>query len=214
MSSAPMPLRLSEFSTARETAWYAINVRSRSEWMVAEGLRAKGYDPFLPTYKSRRHWSDRIKVSELPLFSGYLFCQFDIQQRLPILKTPGVKSIVGSGRNPESIQRTEIEAIQNLVKSGLSYKPYPYVTVGQLVRVEQGSLCGLVGLIKVVKHETRLIISVSLLMRSVLVEINRSWVEPLRSSAVFDTSIQRRQHPEKAVPYGITERDHARWLSR
>ncbi len=108
-------------------------------------------------------------------------------------------SIVGSGRNPESIRLTEIEAIQNVVKSGLSYKPYPYVTVGQWVRVEQGSLCGLVGLIKQVKNEMRLIISVSLLMRSVLVEINRSWVEPLRSSAVFDTSIQRRQHPEKAA---------------
>jgi transcription antitermination factor NusG len=147
--------------------------------MVGDILRAKGYDPFLPTYKSRRRWSDRIKTLELPLFPGYLFCQLDLRRRLPILTTPGVNFIVGVGKNPEPIDHTEIESIRNVVRAGLAYSPHPYLTVGQSVRIEHGSLTGLSGLITEVKNDVRLILSINLLMRSVAVEIDRSWVRPL-----------------------------------
>jgi transcription antitermination factor NusG len=159
--------------------WYALQVRPRSEWMVEANLRNKGYTPFLPTYKSKRRWSDRIKTLDVPLFPGYLFCQFDVRTRLPILKTPGVSHIVGIGKNPEPIDLVEIEAIRRVVKSGVVYEPHPYVTVGQFVQVEQGSLCGLTGLVTDLRHDSRLIISVNLLMRSVSVEIDRAWVKPI-----------------------------------
>ena len=162
--------------------WYAVKVRPRAEWMTAENLRAKGYELFLPSYTSKRRWSDRMKTLEMPLFPGYLFCQFDISKRLPVLMTPGVSFVVGAGKIPEPVSETEIEAIRTVVKSGLAFEPFPYLTVGQMVEVEQGSLAGLVGLITEVRNETRLIISVNLLMRSVSVEIDRTWVEPVRQT--------------------------------
>src|SRR5579862_1777527 len=70
--------------------WYALQVRSRYETTISCLLRAKGFEPMLPLYSSRRRWSDRIKEIQTPLFPGYLFCQFDPQNRLPILSTPGV----------------------------------------------------------------------------------------------------------------------------
>src|SRR5579859_2892809 len=75
--------------------WFALQVRMRHEALVTAHLNGKGYEWFLPLYKSRKRWSDRVKETELPLFPGYLFCRFDPQNRLPILKTPGVTQIVG-----------------------------------------------------------------------------------------------------------------------
>jgi transcription antitermination factor NusG len=161
--------------------WYALKVRPRLEKQVSVNLSTKGYELFLPLYKRKSHWSDRIKTLEVPLFPGYLFCQFDVTKRLPILQTPGVISVVGIGKCPEPIDVAEIDAIRTVVSSGVLYQPHPYLTVGDMVRVEHGALSGLVGLITQVKNDFRLIISVNLLMRSVSVEIDRSWVDPVRS---------------------------------
>jgi transcription antitermination factor NusG len=160
--------------------WYALKVRPRLERLVSANLSARGYELFLPLYKRKTRWSDRIKTLETPLFPGYLFCQFDVTKRLPILQTPGVSSIVGIGKRPEPIDAEEIEAIRTVVSSGVTYQPHPYLAVGDSVRVEHGALAGLVGLITQVKNDFRLIISVNLLMRSVSVEIDRSWVDPVR----------------------------------
>jgi transcription antitermination factor NusG len=166
--------------TMSEGLWYALKVRSRCEGMVAGVLANKGYAPFLPTYQSKRRWSDRIRTLELPLFPGYLFCEFDVNNRLPILTTPGVHSIVGIGKSPEPVAHEEIDAIRQVVMAGLVYSPHPFVKAGQFVRIERGSLMGLVGLVTEVRNELRLILSVNLLMRSVSVEIDRSWVELVR----------------------------------
>src|SRR5436190_22511405 len=131
-----------------EDFWYALQVRPRRESMVAEMLRNKGYEPFLPTYNAKRRWSDRTKVLEWPRFSGYLFCRFDLETRLPILKTPGVTSIVGTGKIPQAIDAAEIDAIRAVIKSGLTCAPYPHLPVGQLVRVDSGALEGLTGVVQ------------------------------------------------------------------
>jgi transcription antitermination factor NusG len=163
----------------KETLWYALKVRARSEWMVGAHLSRKGYECFCPMYKLKRQWSSRNRTVHRPLFPGYLFCRFDLNARLPILTTPGVSIIVGCGKCPEPISETEIETVRTLVKSGLSYEPCPYLTVGQLVQIEQGSMNGVIGLVTEVRNQFRLIISVDLLMRSVSVNIDRTWVKPI-----------------------------------
>lgn len=163
--------------------WYALQIRPRFEKVVAKHLRHKGYDEYLPLYKSRRRWSDRVKDVELPLFSGYSFCKFDVQERLPILIVPGVLSIVGVGKTPTAISEAEVFSIQQVVESGLHYEPWPFMKAGQLVSVERGPLTGLEGLVVEVKSNCRLIISVPLLQRSVAVEIDRDCVRPISSAS-------------------------------
>ena len=81
--------------TGSGTKWYAVRTAAGREKAVSGQLANKGYEQFLPMYRTRRQWSDRVKELELPLFPGYLFCRFDVNSRLPILVTPGVKLIVG-----------------------------------------------------------------------------------------------------------------------
>lgn len=161
--------------------WFALQARSRHENAVAMQLQGKGYDPFLPLYKVRRRWSDRIKEIELPLFPGYLFCRFNPSDRLPILVTPGIVQIVGIAKTPVPIEETEIANIRTAVESDLPKQVWPFRQVGQRVRVEYGPLQGLEGLLLSIKGRHRLILSVTLLQRSVAVEVDESWVSPIPS---------------------------------
>ena len=158
--------------------WFALQVRTRHESFVAEHLDGKGYEYFLPLYKSRRRWSDRIKEIDAPLFPGYLFCRFNPQDRLPILKTPGVTQIVGYSHVPTAVEEEEIEAIRTLVVSGLPNYPHPFLTVGNRVRIEAGALRGLEGILLEVKGKRKLVVSITLLQRSVAVEIDSEAVTP------------------------------------
>lgn len=165
-------------------SWFALQVRTRHEVGVAGFLEAKGYELFLPLVTSKRQWSDRTKKVENPLFPGYLFCRFDPQQRLPILKTPGVIQIVGYNRNPVPVEESEISGIQALVASGLPSQPWPFLTVGQCVRIETGPLRGYEGLLVDFKGNQRLVLSIRLLHRSVAVEIDSEAVNAVRSSTM------------------------------
>lgn len=159
--------------------WYALRVRSRHEQVVAKHLSSRGYESFLPTYKNRRRWSDRFKEIEVPLFAGYVFCQFDMLNRLPILTIPGVVHVVGIGKNPVPIDESEIAAIQASIKCGLPRQPWPFLRVGDRVRIEHGPLCGVEGILLRSAGHQRLVLSVSLLQRSVAVQINEEWIRPL-----------------------------------
>jgi transcription antitermination factor NusG len=130
-------------------------------------------------YAMRRRWSDRMKMVEMPLFPGYVFCRFDPKVRLPILKIPTVMSVAGMGRTPEPIPAEEISALQVVCKSGVNAIPCPYLTAGAKVRILEGPLTGLEGILMQDK-ETRLVLSVTLLQRSVSVEVDRDWIAPIR----------------------------------
>ena len=160
-------------------SWYALHVKPRFEKYVTGQLSGKGYETFMPSYVSKRKWSDRVKPLVIPLFPGYVFCRFNVNTRLPILVTPGVMAVVGVGKAPVAINDSEIVAIQRVIDSGLPTQRWPYLNCGEMVRVEAGPLEGLSGIVVRMKGTDRLIVSVSLLMRSVSVEIDRKFVKPM-----------------------------------
>lgn len=162
----------------KSVEWYALCVRPRYEKLATMMLTNKGYETLLPLYKCRRRRPDRYKEIQLPMFPGYLFCQFDPDVRLPILTTPGVLHVVGSGRVPIPIDRAEMQAVRHLAESQLPAEPHPYLEVGQKVYIQEGPLVGTAGILLANKNSHRVIISVTLLRRSVSVEIDRDWARP------------------------------------
>jgi transcription antitermination factor NusG len=164
-------------------SWFALQIRTRHEVGIAQILENKGYEMFLPLYKSKSRWSDRIKTVEKPLFPGYLFCRFNSQDRFPILSTPGVIQVVGYNRMPVPVEDSEIQALQTLATSGLPNQPWPFLEVGDRVRIEAGALNGLEGVLLDFKGNHRLILSVTLLHRAVAVEIDAASVKSIRTSS-------------------------------
>jgi transcription antitermination factor NusG len=157
-------------------SWFALQVKPQSEHVVAMHLRHKGYDGFLPLYKSRRKWSDRIKEIEMPLFPGYVFCRTTSDVVGRAVTTPGVIRIVGNGRSPIPVEDEEISSVQKIIESSLSSMPAPYVAIGQKVCIRRGPLAGAEGTVMKTNDSYRLVVSIGLLLRSVAVEIDRNWL--------------------------------------
>jgi len=180
--------------------WYALQIRSRKESYVAAQIRGQGYECLLPTHKNIRKWSDRMKELEQPLFPGYLFCRFDLQNRRAVISTPGVLQIVRYGKTAIPISEEEIQALQLAVSSGIPKQPWPYLQIGQRVRVNYGTLTGLEGILVNVKGNHRVVLSVTLLQRSVAMEVESSWLSPVRGAA-HENVTQRILRPIQ-VPFG------------
>jgi transcription antitermination factor NusG len=182
--------------------WFAILARTSREKTASLLLENAGYECFLPISKYMRRWSDRMKEIEVPLFPGYFFCRMNPYNRLPVLITPGVIQIVGVGKTPIPVEEEEIAAIQRVGKSGLSTMPWPYLEVGHMVRIEEGPLHGFSGIVLKIKSGFKLVLSVSLLQRSVAVEIDRRWIS---STEVTRPAVHGTQHGKPAaIPIGPT----------
>lgn len=170
---------------ACDLSWFAIRVKSQCEKMVSDALRYKGYEEFLPLYWSRRRWSDRIKLIQMPLFAGYLFCRFDLAHRSSILTIPGVCHVVGQGRVPLPVETGEVESIRLAVSCGQKIEPWRGLEVGSRVRIENGPFRGIEGMLLRFKGSNHLILGVHLLQRSVAVEVDETWVMPSISKGPY-----------------------------
>lgn len=157
--------------------WFALSVKNRHEKVVRQLLTNKGFETFLPLYTRRHQYARRAREFDLPLFPGYLFCKFDPTACLPIVTTPGVLRLVGFGRTPVPLDRVEIASIQKAIEARIPVVPYPYWHSGQKVRIRSGALAGVEGVVVGDRPTFRLVLSVTLLQRSVLLEIDASRVE-------------------------------------
>jgi transcription antitermination factor NusG len=172
LSVPGLPPESGRTSVTEPFPWYGIRTRSNHERVAAIVLSGKGYDPYLPVYRLRRRRADAVVESEHPLFPGYVFCRFDATKRLPILMTTGVISVLGFGKEPAAIPDEEIEAVRAVLRSGLPAEPCAYLREGQRVRVTSGSLDGVEGILVKKKNQSRMVVSVSMLQRSISVEID------------------------------------------
>lgn len=163
-------------------AWFALTARPRHEKMVCENLRAKGLESFVPLYRARRQWTDRVQSVDLPLFPGYVFCRFCYSSRMPVLNTPGVTSVVSFPDGPSPVADEEISRVRAIQQSGLPAQPWPYLRVGQQARIERGSLAGLQGVLIREKDSLRVVVSVELLRRAVAVEIDRDMIRAVEGA--------------------------------
>jgi transcription antitermination factor NusG len=156
--------------------WFALVVKPRFDKAVARALEVKGYEIVLPLYKKYHHYGTHSRHNELPLFPGYVCCRFDFHTRLPVLATPGVIRVAGAGRRPIPVSEIEITSLQTAIKAQLPFEPFPFLNVGQKVRINGGVLAGVEGIVLETKPRLRLVLSITLLQRSVLLEIDRDQV--------------------------------------
>jgi transcription antitermination factor NusG len=146
-------------------------------------LEYKGYEVFLPIYQSvRLHGAQRVSGPAKALFPGYIFSRVGAAPNGLVVTTPGVLRIVGRGRQHESVEDFEIEALKILVRSGLQARPWPVLEEGAAVEVTCGPLRGCRGVFRRYKDRVQLFISITILQRSVTVLVSEEWIVPLERS--------------------------------
>ena len=168
------------YDAGAEAYWYAAYTRPNHEKKVAEQLDRRSIEQLLPVYYSVRQWKDRKVRLARPLFPGYVFVRIPAQQRLRVLEVPGVARLVGFGNEPARLPDEDIRSIQCCMAGEVSVEPYPYPCIGRRVRVKNGPLCGLTGVVVRLKNRTRLVLSIDLIRSSATVEADQIDVEPIQ----------------------------------
>jgi transcription termination/antitermination protein NusG len=173
--SEPSEMRAEYF----EPRWYAAWTRSRHEKAVAEQLDRKAVETFLPVYETVRQWKNGRHRVALPLFPGYAFVRIALRDRLEVLKVPGVVRLVGFNGAPTPLGDEEIEGLRRALAAGVRAEPHPFLTVGRRVRITAGPLTGHEGILVRRKGALRVVLSVELIQRSILVDADASCLAPV-----------------------------------
>ena len=135
--------------TENSTYWYAIQTKSKQEDRADSNLKAWRVKTFAPKIKERRYNEYSGKVSYLvrPLFPGYIFARFKVDELLHKVKfTRGVNNVVSVGGKPAPIDDEVIEIMlaregtDGLVHIGEELRP------GDKVVVKNGPLRDFVGI--------------------------------------------------------------------
>lgn len=169
------------FAADRPSAnWYALYTRPRHEKQVAEQMEQRRISCFLPLYRSVRRWKDRRKELELALFPGYVFVQVALRDQLCVLTLPGAVGLVMFNGQPAALPEAEIEDLRRRLAGYGTVEPHPYLQAGRRVRVCSGPMQGLEGIIVRRKDRCRVVFSLDLIRRSMVVEVDEADVEPLR----------------------------------
>lgn len=170
----PLPVVPSESEN-----WYALHTRPRHEKTVIQRLTDRGVETFLPIVTEVHRWSDRKKKVEMPLFSCYVFAKFipNRTDRLRVLRVDGVLGLVGSQSEGTPIPEDQIDAVRALIEGSVSWSPYPFLKIGQRVRIRSGALDGMEGILVSRNGNHTLVISVDAIQRSLAVRVEGYQVE-------------------------------------
>jgi transcription antitermination factor NusG len=183
MSSAHQTNKVESVSTLwmgqEQPHWYALHTRARHEKAIEHRLREQGMETFVPTTFEIHRWSDRKKKIEVPLFSCYVFvrCTLSSDDRTRVHRVESVHGFVGSRGTSLPIPDEEIEGIQKVLTQTPSCRSYPFLKVGQRVRVRGGAMDGVEGVFVSENGDNSLVISINAIQRSIAVRIDGYHVE-------------------------------------
>jgi len=164
-----------------DARWYAVQTRSRHERVVAAQLRERDVSTFLPMITQIRRWSDRRKLVEFPLFSGYVFVHAAVspQIRRIVLFSRGVAGFVAMQGEPLPIPDEQIDNVRKILTKNIACASHPFLKVGQRVRIRGGSLEGLEGILVAHNGDRKLVISVHAVERAFSIRLEGYAVEVL-----------------------------------
>ena len=167
-------------SPINPSEWYAVQTRPRHEMRVAEELRARAIEEFLPLQRTRNRWKNGVTADlELPLFPCYLFVKLPLCERLRLLRLPGVIGFAVNSAHPTALAPEDIEALR-VLSVICRAEPHPFLKAGDRVRIVAGPLAGMQGILVRRKQELRVVLSLDFILRSVAVEVSEFDIEPIR----------------------------------
>ena len=179
--SNSVQLIINDPNTKISKSWYALYVKNRHEKCVHSELQQKGIESSLPLTIVTRQWSDRRKKVEVPLFRGYVFVKIDIKnEKLPVLTTTGVVKFVTFNNVTVPIPEDQMYWLQQMIASDLLLSQEQDFPIGTEIDVMFGPLKGLRGRVKQKNSETRLVVWFDAIMQGVSVEIDPTWLTPVR----------------------------------
>jgi transcription elongation factor/antiterminator RfaH len=162
-------------------SWYAIYTKPRHEKKVHLKLTDKEITTFLPLITRKRQWKDRKKNVEMPLFSSYLFVDFEYKYRFDVLETDGVVKIINFNGVPAVVPDWQIESLRQMLMFPQTIQLENYIRPGEIVEITDGPMQGIRGTVVNRKNSNRLVLTIDGINQSVSVEIDEFSLKKINS---------------------------------
>jgi transcription termination/antitermination protein NusG len=166
--------------------WYACSTRARHEKRVSEQLSRRGVETYLPVVLRERQWSDRRKLVEFPMFPGYVFGRFTLEEIQRVVTVPGVATVVRHNGVPSPIPEGELENVRRFVaalaETGEIPEPRP-LEPGEAVRVMHGPFEGVEGVVVERRGRRRVLVGLKTIGQGMEIDIDGRNLHPIRLSA-------------------------------
>jgi len=150
--------------------WSVIHTLPRMEKALARLLNRPGLGFFLPCTQSRTLIRGKIRVAQIPLFSGYLFVKADRDQTANLLRLRQVASIQ-SVVDQERLF-TELKQVHDLIALGAPLTAVDRLAPGMNVDICQGPMRGLRGRIVNTATGRRFVVSIDFIGKGVSVVLD------------------------------------------
>jgi transcriptional antiterminator RfaH len=162
--------------------WYVIYTKPRSEDVAREELERKEVPVFLPRIRYVSFQRHRTHESIEPLFPNYLFARFTVPEEYYYVKwTRGVKRVLGNGHTPVPLDDSIVIFLKEKTNEKGLIQPEFNLKYGDRVRVRQGPLQGLWGIVQGhVDAKGRVRVLMDILRSGAVVELPYSFVERCR----------------------------------
>jgi transcriptional antiterminator RfaH len=174
------------YSTPTETVerngetrnWYVARVNANHEKSVARMFDASGYGGFVPLVKRSHYYGRRVREYQIPLFAGYVFCHATGERIASVTHMPSVIDVLRICNVPAVVPDAEIDNLRIAARSASSLSPWPYIESGSTVRITEGAFSGITGILLDYKPTSmRVVLSITLLRRSVLLDMSAAEIE-------------------------------------
>lgn len=196
-------------SLSEQSFWFAAYTSSRHEKRVAEHLKQRDLNFFLPLYETVHRWRNGRHRVQLPLFPGYVFVHMDLRDKLRVLQVPGIVELVSFNGTPAPLPESEIEVLRNALSAGLLAQPHRYLKVGSQVEICRGPLQGLRGILLRHQGKCRVVMSVEMIMRSIVVEVEAADVVAIHRTAARSNAYSTGRFGITTAPASEASRYHA-----
>ena len=173
----------------QDRPWYVLHVNSNFESRVAQHLVVREVEHYLPTYKEKVKWSDRVVVVERALFSGYVFARIATGQRLTVITVPGVVRVLGDD-DRNMVSSEELERIRLGLTQGLPLRPHRGMVVGTKVRVRRGVFQGAEGLVDEIRKQCRVVLKLTTTQQCFSLEVEAGDLEVVKDSRSLVGALQ------------------------
>lgn len=153
--------------------WYAVRTKPRHEKTVAKQLEMDGLESYLPVVRQARQWSDRVQQIDSPIFPGYVFLRVPdySSRKVQILRKPGVLGFVKDQRGATSIPDSELNAVRRLLSNRIPHASHPFLEIGQRIRIKDGVLRGVEGVLVEIGNRKGLVVSIELIQRALVIQL-------------------------------------------
>jgi len=164
-----------ELKCMPNSKWYAVYTKPRHEKRVANACVDYGISYFLPLQDSVRYYQNRVVRFTKPLFSGYIFCNCNHEQKITLYRTGLLVTFIPATDQDKLVK--ELQQIIDAKSEGVEVVPHKYLTRGRKAKIIKGPFKDYEGKISYKKGSYKLVLNINLIRQAIAIEIDAKHIK-------------------------------------